>query len=225
MAHPSTPTESTHVSTLVLRVTGTLLALLGLVAVVIGGWFLAALGTSGSATFTVEPGERVVVLDPDVLNRVDAPVEVTATGEGTVWAGVARPSDAEALLGDGARAEVTGVDIGDWALTTAAVGEGEPVDAGSLDIWRSSSDGSGTVTTTIEQDQAPQTLVITAPAGEEIDEVELAVADDRWGTTALVLVVGGVIALLLGLALIVRTRSSGARRRRRSRHATQEAGA
>lgn len=210
-------------STLILRVTGTVLAVLGLVALVIGGWFLATLGTSGTATFTAEPGERVVVLDPDVLNRVDAPVEVTATGGGTVWAGVARPSDAEALLGDGARADVTGVDIGDWALTTSAVGDGDPVDAASLDIWRSSSDGSGTVTTTMTQDQAPQTLVITAPAGEEIEEVVLEVADDRWGTTALALVIGGVIALVLGLVLVIRTRSTRVRRRRRSRHATQEA--
>ena len=53
-------------STLILRIAGGLLALLGLVAVVVGGWFLAALGTSGVATFTAEPGERVVFLDPDV---------------------------------------------------------------------------------------------------------------------------------------------------------------
>lgn len=207
-------------STLILRIAGGLLALLGLVAVVIGGWFLAALGTSGVATFTAEPGERVVVLDPDVLNRVDAPVEVTATSSGTVWSGIARPSDAEALLGDGARAEVTGVDVSGWALTTTSVGEGAPVDAGSLDIWRSSTSEPDSVTTTIDQEQAPQTLVVTAPAGEEIERVELEVAEDRWGTTALVLLVGGVVVLLLGILLLLRSRSTG--RRRRSRHTTRE---
>lgn len=207
-------------STLILRIAGGLLALLGLVAVVIGGWFLAALGTSGVATFTAEPGERVVVLDPDVLNRVDAPVEVTATSSGTVWSGIARPSDAEALLGDGARAEVTGVDVSGWALTTTSAGEGTPVDAGSLDIWRSSTSEPDSVTTTIDQEQAPQTLVVTAPAGEEIERVELEVAEDRWGTTALVLLVGGVVVLLLGILLLLRSRSTG--RRRRSRHTTRE---
>lgn len=207
-------------STLILRIAGGLLALLGLVAVVIGGWFLAALGTSGVATFTAEPGERVVVLDPDVLNRVDAPVEVTATSSGTVWSGIARPSDAEALLGDGARAEVTGVDVSGWALTTTSVGEGAPVDAGSLDIWRSSTSEPDSVTTTIDQEQAPQTLVVTAPAGEEIERVELEVAEDRWGTTALVLLVGGVVVLLLGIILLLRSRSTG--RRRRSRHTPRE---
>lgn len=207
-------------STLILRIAGGLLALLGLVAVVVGGWFLAALGTSGVATFTAEPGERVVVLDPDVLNRVDAPVEVTATSSGTVWSGIARPSDAEALLGDGARAEVTGVDVSGWALTTTSVGEGAPVDAGSLDIWRSSTSEPDSVTTTIDQEQAPQTLVVTAPAGEEIERVELEVAEDRWGTTALVLLVGGVVVLLLGILLLLRSRSTG--RRRRSRHTPRE---
>lgn len=212
-------------STLILRVTGTVLALLGLVAVVIGGWFLAALGTSGTATFTAEPDQRVVVLDPDVLNRVDAPIEVTATGGGTVWAGVARPSDAEALLGDGARAEATGVDIGDWALTTTKVGTGEPVDAGSLDIWRASTSDTGTATTTIDQDRAPQTLVVTASEGERIEQVELVVSDDRWATTAIVLVVGGVLALLIGIVLFVRAGRRRAGRRRRSRHTTEEAAA
>ncbi|MGO1165824.1 MAG: hypothetical protein ACTMHL_04315 [Janibacter sp.] len=212
-------------STLILRVTGTVLALLGLVAVVIGGWFLAALGTSGTATFTAEPDQRVVVLDADVLNRVDAPIEVTATGGGTVWAGVARPSDAEALLGDGARAEATGVDIGDWALTTTKVGTGEPVDAGSLDIWRASTSDTGTATTTIDQDRAPQTLVVTASEGERIEQVELVVSDDRWATTAIVLVVGGVLALLIGIVLFVRAGRRRAGRRRRSRHTTEEAAA
>lgn len=210
-------------STLILRIAGGLLALLGLVAVVVGGWFLAALGTSGVATFTAEPGERVVVLDPDVLNRVDAPVEVTATSSGTVWSGIARPSDAEALLGNGARAEVTGVDVSGWALTTTSVGEGAPVDAGSLDIWRSSTSEPDSVTTTIDQEQAPQTLVVTAPAGEEIERVELEVAEDRWGTTALVLLVGGVVVLLLGILLLLRSRSTG--RRRRSRHTPREVAA
>lgn len=199
-------------SPLILRVTGTVLALLGLVALVVGGWFLTALGTSGTATFASEPDARVVVLDPDVLNRVDSPVDVTASGGGTVWAGTARPSDVEALLGEGARVEVTGVDVPEWALTTAEVGEGESVDPGELDIWQSSTASPGSVTTTIDQERAPQTLVLSAPAGEQIERVELVVADDRWSTTAIALVVGGGLALLLGLLLVLRPGSSGGRR-------------
>lgn len=189
-------------STLILRVAGSVLTLLGLVGVVIGGWFLATLGTSGTATFTAEPGQRVVVLDPDVLNRVDSPVEVTATSGGTVWAGTARPSDAEALLGDTARVEVTGVDVSGWALTSTTVGDGGAVSAADLDIWQASSSEKASLTTTIDQEDAPQTLVVTAAEGQEIEQLELVVTDDRWSTTAIALLVAGVVVLLVGLALV-----------------------
>lgn len=146
------------------------------------------------------------MLDPDVLNRVDAPVEVSAQGAGTLRAATARPSDVEALLGDRTRAEVDGVEIGDWALRTSSAGESAPLDVRSLDVWSGMSTGEDSVTVTIEQDEAPQTLVVSAPEGAEIDQVELAVTDGRWGTTALALVLGGVLALLLGAAVLVRSR-------------------
>ena len=137
-APPDVPRKVPDVSTLIPRVAGALLAVLGLVAAVVGGWFLANLGTSGTATFTAEPGQRVVVLEPDVLNRVDHPVEVTATGSGELWSGTARPSDVEALVGDGARAHVAGVDVSDWALKSTDEGKGQSVDPGSLDVWQES---------------------------------------------------------------------------------------
>lgn len=204
-------------STLILRVAGSLLALLGLVGVVVGGWFLSALGTSGTATFTGEPDQRVVVLDPDVLNRVDSPIEVTATGGGSMWAGTARPSDVEALLGDGPRTEVTGVDVSEWALSTSDVGEGEASDVRGLDIWQSSTNGDGSVTSTIDQAEAPQTLVITAPEGEQVEQLEYEVTDDRWSTIAIVVLVAGVVVLLLGIALALAPRFRRARRDRHTR--------
>lgn len=203
-------------STLILRVSGSLVALLGLVGVIVGGWFLSALGTSGTATFTGELDQRVVVLDPDVLNRLDSPIEVTATGSGSVWAGTARPSDVEALLGDSPRSEVTGVDVSEWALTSSDVGEGEATDVRGLDIWQSSTSEKGSITTTIEQADAPQTLVITAPEGEQVEQVEYEVTDDRWSTIAIVVLVVGVVVLLLGLALALGPRLLRARRDRRA---------
>lgn len=191
-------------STFLRRVCGAALALIGLAAAVVGGWFLATLGTSGTATFTADPDTRVVVLDPDVINRVDAPVEVTATGDGTLWAGVARPSDAEAFLGDTERSETAGVVLDDWTLSTTTVGQGEPVEAHALDIWDSSQNGDGTLTATIDQAEAPQTLVISAPEREEIEAIELSVTHQRWGTTAVAVLAGGVLAFLVGIALMVR---------------------
>lgn len=209
-------------STLLQRVAGVVLALVGLVGLVVGGWFLANLGTSGTATFTADPGQRVVVLDPDVLNRVDHPVEVTASGTGELWSGTARPSDAEAVLGDGLRAEVSGVEVAEWALTSTEVGSGDPVDPADLDVWQESGAGSGEISRTIEQSQAPQTLVVAAADGAEIDTVTMTVEDGGWGTTALVVLVVGVVLLLAGLALLARGGVVGAIRHRAARPDRQE---
>ncbi|EKA60127.1 hypothetical protein B277_14543 [Janibacter hoylei PVAS-1] len=164
-------------SMLIQRVAGALLALVGLVAAVVGAWFLAHLGTSGTATFTAEPGQRVVVLEPDVLNRVDHPVEITATGSGDVWVGTARPSDVEAFFGDAQRAQVAGVDVSDWALTATDQGQGEAIDPAGLDIWQQSSAAKGEITRTVDQADAPQAFVVAAPRGQR-DRVG---DDDRRG--------------------------------------------
>lgn len=210
-------------STLIQRVAGVVLALAGLVAAIVGGWFLANLGTSGTATFTADPGQRVVVLDPDVLNRVDHPVEVTAAGSGELWAGTARPSDAEAVLGDATRAEVSGVAVSDWALTSAEVGSTDPVDPAGLDVWQESGTASGEISRTIEQSQAPQTLVVAAADGAEIDSVTMTVEDSGWGTMAVVTLVVGLVLLLAGLALLVRSGLVGMIRHRAARPDREEA--
>lgn len=212
-------------STLILRLTGVVLTLIGLVGAVIGGWFLTNIGTSGTATFTADPAQRVVVLAPDVLNRVDHPIEVTATGAGDLWAGTARPSDVEALLGDGSRVEVTGVEVADWSLVGADAGKGRTVDPAALDIWQQTATGSGEITHTIEQADAPQSLVISAPAGAEVDSVTMTVADSGWGTTALVVLIVGLLLLAAGLALLVRAGLVGAVRGRISRSTRQETSA
>lgn len=210
-------------STLIQRVAGVVLALAGLVAAIVGGWFLANLGTSGTATFTADPGQRVVVLDPDVLNRVDHPVEVTAAGSGELWAGTARPSDAEAVLGHATRAEVSGVAVSDWVLTSAEVGSTDPVDPAGLDVWQESGTASGEISRTIEQSQAPQTLVVAAADGAEIDSVTMTVEDSGWGTMAVVTLVVGLVLLLAGVALLVRSGLVGMIRHRAARPDREEA--
>ena len=89
-------------ATIITRVVGALLALVGLVLTVVGVWFAAQLGTSGTAEFTVRPGTAdPVLIGPDVLNRVDADVVVTATPSdgASVWMALANPSDATAVVG------------------------------------------------------------------------------------------------------------------------------
>ena len=70
-------------ATIVKRVVGALLALVGLALTAAGVWLAAELGSSGTAQFTVHPATAdPVLIGPDVLNRVDADVVVTATPTG-----------------------------------------------------------------------------------------------------------------------------------------------
>ena len=101
-------------ATIVKRVVGALLALVGLALTVVGVWFAAQLGTSGTAEFAVHPATAdPVLIGPDVLNRVDADVVVTATptAGGSVWMALANPSDADAVVGDSKHVAVTGVSV------------------------------------------------------------------------------------------------------------------
>ncbi|WP_370894741.1 hypothetical protein [Janibacter sp. GXQ6167] len=196
----------------IIRAVGVVIALVGLVAAIIGGWFVSSLGTSGTATFKATPGSQIVVLEPTVLNRVDHPIRVTATaGDAEVWMGTARPSDVTTVTQGAKVTRVTGVEVQDWALTTAT-DEGDAArEPRSLDVWQGIVTGVGPLTTTIEQEEAPQTLVVAAPEGSTIDSLTFTVSDDGWFTKSLILLIAGLILLVLGIGLAVRP--PGARRR------------
>lgn len=176
------------------------LALAGLVLAGAGAWFAAHLGTSGSGTFEARAvGGDVVVLGPDVLNRLDRPVTVTArTGDGDeVWIGRAAPSDAEALLGQSDRTAVTGVDVGGWSLATSARGgTAEAPALAASDIWRETVSGTGTARVSLDQRDAPETLVIATASGRPaaLESVTATWQNSTWFVLA-------VLALLVGVLL------------------------
>ncbi|WP_157577470.1 MULTISPECIES: hypothetical protein [Phycicoccus] len=179
------------------RVAGALAALVGLALTATGVWFAAALGGSGTAEFTAKPAPGApVVITPDVLNRVDADVRVSATPSrgASLWMARANPSDASAVIGEGRHVEVTGVSVRDWALLTAARGSGEPATPGAADLWRQQDDADGPVALTVEQADAPESVVIAADGGS-VEQVTLTVVDKRW-------FVESVVAALVGLFLL-----------------------
>ena len=61
---------------IVRRVVGLLLTLSGVALTVVGTWFATQLGSDGAVRFSTVPsaGSRLVVLEPDLLNRVASPV-------------------------------------------------------------------------------------------------------------------------------------------------------
>lgn len=193
------------------RVLGVLLALAGLALTVVGGWFATQLGSSGTAEFTLRPttGDPVVIR-PDVLNRVDADVVVTATPAAgdTVWMALANPSDATAVLGDARHTDVTGVAVRDWLLTSESRGTGEPTGRlGVADLWRQQDSGEEEIELTVEQDGAPETLVV-ATDGRPLRSLTFTVVDKTWFVEAVVAALVGLFVLVVGVLLVWPRRST-----------------
>ncbi|OAB86182.1 hypothetical protein AWH69_14885 [Janibacter melonis] len=179
--------------------------MLGLVCALVGGWFVTQLGTSGTATFTAAPGDSTLVLPPDVLNRTDSDVTVSATADGDapVWMGLARPSDVDSVMQDAKAARAQGVSVTGWELETTTSGSGS-ADPQTYDLWQGESRGTGQAALTVTQDAAPQTLVVTAGDDARLSEVTMTVTDSGWSTRALVLLVVGLVLLVGGVYLAVR---------------------
>lgn len=192
------------------RVVAVALALLGLVLGAGGAWFATQLGSTGTATFTTQPPDtRAVVLTPSMLGRVDATVKVSASAaEGDVWIGVARPSDAQAALADGAHREAIGVEVSGWVLTTATRGSGELSAMSRGDVWHEQVTGPGTQSLSLEQANAPETVVISAGDGT-IKQVTVAYTRKAWFVQSVVAAIIGLFLMLAG-ALLWRLRLGGA---------------
>jgi len=193
------------VSSMSKRVALGVLTLAGLVLAGIGLWFSSHLGAAGSGTFSAKPGgERVVVIEPSVLNRVDGPVTVTATAKdgGEVWLGRAAPSDAHALVGQAGQDAVTGVSVGGWELTTEPHGTGTAPALAQSDVWRDTTQGKGTASLTVHQSDAPETVVVATASGKPADlaSVDLTWEGQAWAVKALAVLVLGVLLAGAGAA-------------------------
>jgi hypothetical protein len=194
------------VTTILRRLLGVVLVLVGLTALVVGGWFARALGTDGAASFTTTPpADMPVVIGPDTNARTDIPLTIAAAADPSVpvTVSIASPSDAEALIGDTRHSRVTGVEVRDWVLTTATSGSGEPVVPATADLWRSQATTEGSAQIEADLESAPETMIITTPDGSPLTELTMTWTNPAWFYQALALVFGGLLAVLVGLALVV----------------------
>lgn len=190
--------------TLAKRVVGGLLALIGLVLTVIGLWYAFHLGGSGTATFSASAsGTNPVLVPQTVLNRVDGVVKVTAVPRkgGAVWLAAAAPSDAKAVLDKTAHTTITGVDTKPWKLETASSGTGAAPALSATDVWRNTATGEGPVSMTIEQANAPETVIAQATKGQ-IERVDLTWERKSWFVQSVIAALVGLFLLLSGLSLL-----------------------
>ena len=187
----------------VVRVAGALLALLGLALAAVGIWFATQLGGTGTATFTASPGTaRPILLPPEVLNRVDADVTVTATpgAGGRVWMALANPSDATAVIGDARHVVATGVDVPDWLLETRERGTEQAADLATAELWRNQDDADEPLSMTISQADAPEAVVVVADEGT-VASVTMTINNKTWFVEAVVAALVGLFLLVVGILL------------------------
>lgn len=197
--------------TLAKRVVGALLALVGLVLGATGLWYAFHLGGSGTATFTTTAsGTNPIVVPQTVLNRVDDVVKVTVTPRegGTVWLAAATPSDAKAVLGKTAHTTVTGVSTQPWKLESEPVGAGAAPALASTDVWRNTETGEGAVSMTIEQANAPETVIAQATKGQ-LERVDVTWERKSWFVQSVIAALVGLFLLLSGLSLLWSSRGGG----------------
>lgn len=196
--------------TLAKRAVGGILALLGLLLTVIGLWYAIHLGGGGTATFSSKPaGANPVLVPQTVLNRVDGVVKVTATPKagGAVWLAAATPSDAKAVLGRTAHTTVTGVSTRPWQLESESTGTGQAPELAGTDVWRNTETGNGAVSMTIEQANAPETVIAQATKGE-LDRVDVTWERKSWFVQSVIAALVGLFLLLSGGSLLWTSRPS-----------------
>lgn len=186
------------------KLLGAALALVGAAVLVVGVWFAAHLGGSGTATFELGRSNSPVVLGPTVLNRLDEPttVRVVPASGSTVWVGVGAPSDVAALVGTTPRTRVTGVVVRDWALVARSEGSGSPVTPSAAEIWRQEHRASGPTVVDLDQASAPETVVVSGDGGS-VDRIEVSWTHRAWFVESLVVAVVGFLVLVAGLAVLV----------------------
>ncbi|MCE1180571.1 MAG: hypothetical protein LWW86_16275 [Micrococcales bacterium] len=201
------------VATLISRILGTLLVLAGVALVIPGAWLWSHIGSDGVATFATDPKAATVVLRPDTINRVDRPIEVRASGPGEIWLAKGDPSDASAALGDGKRVVPTGVDVRDWVLTTRTEGKSDAKVA-TAELWTEQATRDREITTTVDQAEAPQTIVISSTDGKPLTGLSYTLRDADWFRWALWPVIAGAALILAGLGLWLWTLLRGRKARR-----------
>lgn len=200
-------TKDDIVTTATRRALGLSVAVVGAVLAILGLWLCVTLGPSGGATFgSRETQTGALTIEPKVLNALDVPTEVTVSRKdgGPLWVGLAGASDAAAVLRDARRTTVKGVSWPSGSMTSARAGSTAMPDVTTADVWRVSQQERGSASVVVAQGQGPETLVVAAPGGAPLPDVDVTVAwhHKTWFfLSLLLLLVGALLAAGAGFFL------------------------
>ncbi len=162
-----------------------------------------------SAPVTViEPGAR-----GDSVDSVDS-VEVTVEAKGSFTLAIGRSSDVEAWVGDAAHLSVTGISA-DTLDAEYTEGEDTVPDPSGSDLWISEEPGDGTLTYRWSEPVEGDWSILLAADGTAPAPTQVSVTrpNDQATPFALPLIIGGALAVVLGIALLVLPRRRGRKRR------------
>ena len=180
-----------------------LAALLGLALTVVGAWFAAVVGPSGTVSFSATSSDPVLV-PASVLNRVAEPVTVHVDGSGSqpVWMGVGADADAAAVVGSAPPQLAVGAAFPASQLQLEGSGTGLLADPRGLDVWAATFGSDKSATTVLEQNAAPQAVLVVPPTGEAAS-VTVSFSRRAWFYQSLTLLVVGLVVLSFAAGVLI----------------------
>ncbi|WP_460461461.1 PH domain-containing protein, partial [Angustibacter peucedani] len=203
------------------------MTLVGLVLVICAVMGAVLLGPHGTwhTELHVPAGRSAVVVSPSLASVIGPRISLEASADGDagvpLFAGRARPDDADALVDTADRLVVDGLD-GARELSTSRRSGTDPVPApADLDVWGSSATGTGDLRLTYRAPLGAQTVVLARTDGRPLPAMTLRLAwsDRTWLWLPAVLAVVGLALVLLARRVRRPASASGlsaaARRRRR----------
>ena len=180
-----------------------LAALLGLALTVVGAWFAAVVGPSGTVSFSATSSDPVLV-PASVLNRVAEPVTVHVDGSGSqpVWMGVGADADAAEVVGSATHQLAVGAAFPESQLQLEGSGTGLLADPRGLDVWAATFGSDKSATTVLEQNAAPQAVLVVPPTGEAAS-VTVSFSRRAWFYQSLTLLVVGLVVLSFAAGVLI----------------------
>lgn len=175
-----------------------LVAVAGLALAVSGAWLALVLGPSGTARF-VATQTGPLVIGPEVLGRIDAPVTVTASSGATqVFIGAGHPQDVADVVGTARVQQAVSARFPARSLRLRAVGRGALSDPRGLEVWRDT----GVGTLELARKDAPESVLVV-PTTDAPVRVTVEIHRGAWFLEALgALLVGLIIVGAAGVWLV-----------------------
>lgn len=200
-----------------------LAAVLGGLLLVVGSAVAVVFGpddTADAPATSLPSGVRAASTVPDLLGYRDATLRVTARSSGgAVFVGTGNPIDVDSYLADTRQLRVTTVTPQDGGTGTVRGSAPQPAAAASsADFWDRAAHGKGPQSLTLELDGTPTSVVVLA-AGER------GTVSVTFGIVVAHAFVAGVVAAVVGLALLSLPFLAHGRRRRRERAQARAASA